>query len=54
MDLHIKDLKNALQAGKAVGVPLPSTGLIHELFSACSAQGRLFCGSPPHFAITSG
>jgi 3-hydroxyisobutyrate dehydrogenase-like beta-hydroxyacid dehydrogenase len=34
MDLHIKDLKNALQAGKALGVPLPSTGLIHELFSA--------------------
>jgi 2-hydroxy-3-oxopropionate reductase len=40
MDLHIKDLKNALQAGKALGVPLPSTGLIHELFSACSAQGK--------------
>jgi 2-hydroxy-3-oxopropionate reductase len=33
-------LKNALQAGKALGVPLPATGLIHELFSACSAQGN--------------
>lgn len=40
IDLHIKDLKNALQAGKALGVPLPTTGLIHELFSACSAQGN--------------
>ncbi|MCI0417808.1 MAG: 2-hydroxy-3-oxopropionate reductase [Acidobacteria bacterium] len=40
IDLHIKDLKNALQAGKALGVPLPATGLIHELFNACSAQGK--------------
>ena len=39
MDLHIKDLKNALLAGKALGVALPSTGLVHELFSSCSAQG---------------
>jgi 2-hydroxy-3-oxopropionate reductase len=48
MDLHIKDLKNALQAGKALGVPLPSTGLIHELFSACSAQGK---GQQDHSVI---
>ena len=48
MDLHIKDLKNALQAGKALGVPLPSTGLIHELFSACSAQGK---GQKDHSVI---
>jgi 2-hydroxy-3-oxopropionate reductase len=48
MDLHIKDLKNALQAGKALGVPLPATGLIHELFSACSAQGK---GQKDHSAI---
>jgi 2-hydroxy-3-oxopropionate reductase len=40
MDLHIKDLKNALLAGKSLGVALPSTGLIHELFTACSAQGK--------------
>ena len=48
MDLHIKDLKNALQAGKALGAPLPSTGLIHELFSACSAQGK---GQKDHSVI---
>jgi 2-hydroxy-3-oxopropionate reductase len=48
MDLHIKDLKNALQAGKALGVPLPSTGLIHELFGACSAQGK---GQKDHSVI---
>lgn len=48
LDLHIKDLKNALQAGKALGVPLPSTSLIHELFSACSAQGN---GQKDHSAI---
>ncbi len=40
MDLHIKDLKNALLAGKSLGVALPATGLIHELFTACSAQGK--------------
>jgi 2-hydroxy-3-oxopropionate reductase len=40
MDLHIKDLKNALLAGKSLGAPLPATALIHELFTACSAQGK--------------
>ena len=48
MDLHIKDLKNALLAGKSLGVTLPSTGLIHELFSACSAQGE---GQKDHSVI---
>ena len=48
MDLHIKDLKNALLAGKALGVPLPATGLIHELFTACSAQGN---GQKDHSTI---
>jgi 2-hydroxy-3-oxopropionate reductase len=40
IELHVKDLKNALQAGKSLGVALPATGLIHELFSACAAQGH--------------
>lgn len=48
IDLHIKDLKNALEAGKSLGVPLPATGLIHELFSACSAQGQ---GQKDHSVI---
>lgn len=48
MDLHIKDLKNALLAGKSLGVPLPTTGLIHELFTACSARGK---GQKDHSVI---
>ena len=48
MDLHIKDLKNALQAGRSLGVALPATGLIHELFNACSAQGK---GQKDHSVI---
>lgn len=50
MDLHIKDVKNALLAGKALGVALPSTGLVHELFSSCSAQGN---GQKDHSVIFS-
>ena len=50
MDLHIKDVKNALLAGKALGVALPSTGLVHELFSSCSAQGK---GQKDHSVIFS-
>ena len=48
IELHVKDLKNALQAGKSLGVPLPATGLIHELFSACTAQGH---GQSDHSVI---
>jgi 2-hydroxy-3-oxopropionate reductase len=48
IDLHLKDLKNALQAGRSLGVALPATGLIHELFSACSAQGK---GQKDHSVI---
>ncbi len=48
MDLHIKDLRNALLAGKSLGVALPSTGLVHELFSSCSAQGK---GQKDHSVI---
>jgi 2-hydroxy-3-oxopropionate reductase len=48
LDLHLKDLKNALQAGRSLGVALPATGLIHELFSACSAQGK---GQKDHSVI---
>jgi 2-hydroxy-3-oxopropionate reductase len=48
IDLHLKDLKNALQAGRSLGVALPATGLIHELFSACSAQGK---GQDDHSVI---
>jgi len=31
-----------------LGVALPATGLIHELFSACSAQGK---GQKDHSVI---
>ncbi|MEW5975750.1 MAG: 2-hydroxy-3-oxopropionate reductase [Acidobacteriota bacterium] len=48
IDLHLKDLKNALLAGKSLGVALPVTGLIHEFFTACSAQGK---GQKDHSVI---
>jgi len=38
--LHYKDLGIALATGSAYGVPLPVTGLIHELFGAMLAAGR--------------
>jgi 2-hydroxy-3-oxopropionate reductase len=38
--LHQKDLGLALQAAKELCVPLPVTGLIHEMFNALKARGR--------------
>lgn len=34
-----KDLRLALEQGRAVGVPLPATGLVHELFTAARGLG---------------
>lgn len=36
--LHEKDLQIALAAGRAYGVPLPATGLVHEALVALMAQ----------------
>lgn len=38
--LHQKDLGIALAAGKAHGVPLLATGLVHEVLNALVAQGH--------------
>jgi len=38
--LHYKDLGIALAAGAAYGVPLPVTGLIHEMMGAMKVSGR--------------
>lgn len=40
IELHIKDLKNALSTGRNLKVPLPTTALVHEFFGACAAAGR--------------
>lgn len=38
--LHHKDLKIALDTGRAYGVPLLATGLVHELYTSLVATGR--------------
>ena len=37
--LHQKDLNLALASGRELGVPLPSTALAQQLFTACTAMG---------------
>jgi len=46
--LHYKDLGIALSAGSEYGVPLPVTGLIHEMMGAMKVSGR---GEYDHSAI---
>lgn len=38
--LHLKDLKNAMELGRAVGVPLPAAGLVEQLMRSMEAGGR--------------
>ncbi len=38
--LHYKDLGIALAAGSEYGVPLPVTGLVHEMMGAMKSSGR--------------
>jgi 2-hydroxy-3-oxopropionate reductase len=38
--LHLKDLNNIARTAADLGVPLPMTGLAHELFTAMVAAGR--------------
>jgi 2-hydroxy-3-oxopropionate reductase len=47
-ELQHKDLKIALETGRAYGVPLPATGLVHELYGALRAAGR---GDLDHSAL---
>lgn len=48
VDLHIKDLNNALDTGAKFGAPLPMTEQVQEILKDLSAQG---CGSEDHSAI---
>lgn len=48
IDLHIKDLNNALETGHGVGAPLPLTAAVMEMLQTLKADG---CGSDDHSAI---
>ena len=48
IDLHIKDLNNALETGVNFGAPLPLTTLVQDVFKCLKADG---CGSDDHSAI---
>jgi 2-hydroxy-3-oxopropionate reductase len=40
IDLHYKDLGLIMESGRALGVPLPATAVVQELFSALRVKGR--------------
>ncbi|HHV12699.1 MAG TPA: 2-hydroxy-3-oxopropionate reductase [Clostridiales bacterium] len=48
IDLHIKDLGNALETGHGVGAPLPLTAAVMEMLQTLHADG---CGQDDHSAI---
>ena len=48
IDLHIKDLNNALETAHSVGSPLPLTALVMEMMQTLHADG---CGQNDHSAI---
>jgi 2-hydroxy-3-oxopropionate reductase len=48
IDLHIKDLNNALSAGHAVGSPLPLTAQVMEMMQTLHHDG---CGQDDHSAL---
>ncbi len=39
IELHQKDLENALAGARSLGIALPGTALAQQLFNACKAQG---------------
>ena len=43
IDLHIKDLTNALETGEGCGTPLPLTRMVQEMLKRLSAQGDGGC-----------
>lgn len=45
IDLHIKDLQNALETGHSIGAPLPFTALAMEIMQNLHAHG---CGEDDH------
>jgi 2-hydroxy-3-oxopropionate reductase len=48
IDLHYKDLGLIMEAARELGVPLPATALVQELFSALRVKGR---GGLDHSAV---
>ncbi len=48
IDLHIKDLTNAIDTGHEMGVPLPLTAQVMEILQALKADGK---GQSDHSAI---
>lgn len=48
IDLHIKDLNNALETGHGVGSPLPLTSYVMEMMQTLHADG---CGQDDHSAL---
>jgi len=40
IDLHYKDLGLIMESARALGVPLPTTAIVQELFSALRIKGR--------------
>lgn len=48
IDLHIKDLNNALETGHEVGSPMPLTASVMEMLQTLHADG---CGQQDHSAI---
>ena len=48
VDLHIKDLNNALETGHSVGAPLPMTSAVMEMLQVLHANGS---GADDHRAI---
>jgi len=48
IDLHFKDLGLIMESAHALGVPVPTTAVVQELFSALRVKGR---GSLDHSAV---
>lgn len=48
IDLHIKDLNNALETGHSLGSPMPLSALVMEMLQTLHADG---CGQDDHSAI---
>ena len=40
LDLLRKDVAAALDSGRALGVPMPATGLAYQLYTAASGEGH--------------
>jgi 2-hydroxy-3-oxopropionate reductase len=48
IDLHYKDLGLIMEAARALGVPLPATAVVQEMFNALRVKGR---GQLDHSAV---